>query len=98
MVRTAAGGTDALCRDDRGREETVATELVGPVGAGDRLLVHAGVAIEVIETAELVEAVEAIEAIEAGGTGGTAGREAPTPIPIPTDDRTQTGDRDAVRR
>ena len=39
---------DVLCRDDQGRPETVATELVGPVGVGDRLLVHAGVAIEVL--------------------------------------------------
>ena len=37
---------DALCRDDQGRHETVATELVGPVGAGDVLLVHAKVALE----------------------------------------------------
>ena len=39
-------GTDAVCRDERGREELVATELVGAVGPGDRVLVHAGVAIE----------------------------------------------------
>lgn len=39
-------GADAACRDEQGRDETVATELVGDVGPGDRLLVHAGVAIE----------------------------------------------------
>ncbi|MEO6712472.1 MAG: HypC/HybG/HupF family hydrogenase formation chaperone [Mycobacteriales bacterium] len=39
-------GADATCRDEQGREELVATELVGDVHAGDRLLVHAGVAIE----------------------------------------------------
>jgi hydrogenase maturation factor len=39
-------GSDACCRDEQGREELVATELVGPVGPGDRVLVHAGVAIE----------------------------------------------------
>lgn len=39
-------GPDARCRDEQGREETVATELVGAVAPGDRLLVHAGVAIE----------------------------------------------------
>ena len=38
-------GPDARCRDDDGRQETVATELVGAVAVGDRLLVHAGVAI-----------------------------------------------------
>lgn len=37
---------DARCRDDAGREEWVATDLVGPVTPGDRLLVHARVAIE----------------------------------------------------
>jgi hydrogenase expression/formation protein HypC len=41
-----AGALDARCRDDEGREELVAVEFVGPVGAGDRLLVHAGVALE----------------------------------------------------
>lgn len=43
-------GSDALCRDDQGREELVATELVGEVGPGDRVLVHAGVAIERLAT------------------------------------------------
>ena len=42
-------GSDARCRDDAGREELVATELVGDVAVGDRLLVHAGVAIERVE-------------------------------------------------
>lgn len=44
-VATVAG-PDARCRDEQGREELVATELVGEVGPGDRVLVHAGVAIE----------------------------------------------------
>jgi hydrogenase maturation factor len=39
-------GADARCRDEQGREETVAIELVGLVSTGDRLLGHAGVAIE----------------------------------------------------
>ncbi len=39
-------GADARCHDERGREELVATELVGDVQPGDRVLVHAGVAIE----------------------------------------------------
>lgn len=42
----SANGPDALCRDSDGRQEQVAVELVGPVTAGDRLLVHAGVALE----------------------------------------------------
>lgn len=40
---------DALCVDPHGNEGRVATELVGEVGPGDRLLVHAGVAIEKLE-------------------------------------------------
>ena len=39
-------GADAHCRDADGRTELVATELVGQVEVGDRLLVHAGVALE----------------------------------------------------
>jgi hydrogenase expression/formation protein HypC len=39
-------GDDATCQDDQGRTELVATELVGDVVQGDRVLVHAGVAIE----------------------------------------------------
>ena len=48
VVLTVASvvGSDAQCRDDGGREELVATELVGDVQPGDRVLVHAGVAIE----------------------------------------------------
>lgn len=38
-------GADALCEDDHGRSERVATELVGEVATGERLLVHAGVAL-----------------------------------------------------
>jgi hydrogenase expression/formation protein HypC len=40
---------DALCRDAEGREEVVATELVSDVAVGDRLLVHARVALEKVE-------------------------------------------------
>jgi hydrogenase expression/formation protein HypC len=40
------GEFDALCRDDAGHTETVATELVGPLTPGDRVLVHARVALE----------------------------------------------------
>jgi hydrogenase maturation factor len=42
-------GADARCRDEQGREETVAIELVGHVIPGEHLLVHAGVAIERLE-------------------------------------------------
>ncbi|HSJ43801.1 MAG TPA: HypC/HybG/HupF family hydrogenase formation chaperone [Euzebyales bacterium] len=40
------GKFDALCRDDEGRTETVATELVGALTPGERVLVHAKVALE----------------------------------------------------
>lgn len=46
LTVTTVAGADARCRDDEGREEVVATELVGGVRPGDRVLVHAGVAIE----------------------------------------------------
>jgi hydrogenase maturation factor len=44
-------GADATCRDDDGRTEVVATELVGAVVPGDRVLVHAGVAIGPVQVA-----------------------------------------------
>lgn len=87
VVSAAAGGADAVCRDDGGRAETVATDFVGPVGAGDRLLVHAGVAIEVIARAGA--AASAPDAPHPAADGG--------PAPQPADARPQTGDRDAVR-
>jgi hydrogenase maturation factor len=45
-------GVDALCGDDEGRSEEVATELVGEVRPGDRVLVHAVVAIERVRAEE----------------------------------------------
>jgi hydrogenase expression/formation protein HypC len=38
-------GADALCRDDAGGSQTVALDFVTAT-AGDRVLVHAGVALE----------------------------------------------------
>jgi hydrogenase expression/formation protein HypC len=46
LVVLSVDGADATCGDDQGRSELVATELVGEVVPGDRLLVHAGVALE----------------------------------------------------
>lgn len=37
----------ALCADDQGERHTVEIALVEPVGIGDRVLVHAGVALVV---------------------------------------------------
>ena len=41
----SVGAEGARCRDDAGRAELVAVDLVGEVRAGDRVLVHAGVAL-----------------------------------------------------
>ena len=60
-------GADARCRDDQGREELVATELVGPVRLGERLLVHAGVAIE---------------RLDPESNPGSNPEPVPTPVPI----------------
>jgi len=38
-------GSDAICQAEDGGRERVAVELVGPTEVGDRLLVHAAVAI-----------------------------------------------------
>jgi hydrogenase expression/formation protein HypC len=43
------GDLDAVCRDVHGSQGLVGVELVGAVRAGDRLLVHAGVAISRLE-------------------------------------------------
>lgn len=39
-------GDDALCRAEDGGTELVAVELVAPIAPGDRVLVHARVALE----------------------------------------------------
>jgi len=53
LTVASAYGVDARCHDEQGREELVATELVGDVQPGDRVLVHAGVAIERLDPAPL---------------------------------------------
>lgn len=45
LTVVSVDGSTARCRDEDGRVETVAIELVGQVGPGDRVLVHAGVAL-----------------------------------------------------
>jgi hydrogenase expression/formation protein HypC len=42
----------ALCTDDAGRRHRVAIDLVEPVQIGDRVLVHAGVAIGHLEAVD----------------------------------------------
>lgn len=44
-----AGDPDALCADEHGERASVSVELVGHVHAGDRLLVHGGVALARLE-------------------------------------------------
>jgi hydrogenase maturation factor len=46
-------GDDAWCRDDEGRTELAAIELVTAVAIGDRLLVHAGVALERLQPIDM---------------------------------------------
>jgi hydrogenase maturation factor len=46
LTVVSTDGPDAQCQDEQGRREVVATELVGDVQPGDRILAHAGVAIE----------------------------------------------------
>ena len=43
------GEPDALCEDEHSQRGTVGIELVAPVSAGERLLVHGGVAIARLE-------------------------------------------------
>ena len=51
VVRVDARRELALCEDGRGERETVQVALVGPVAAGDLLLVHAGTAIQRLQEA-----------------------------------------------
>jgi hydrogenase maturation factor len=51
VVVVDAGVPDALCEDQHGQRGTVGVELVAPVRAGERLLVHGGVAISRLEEA-----------------------------------------------
>jgi len=44
-----SGDPDAICTDDHGRQGSVGIELVAPVVAGERLLIHGGVAIARID-------------------------------------------------
>ena len=53
-VRVDAAQGLAVCADDAGSEATVEISLVGPVAPGDRVLVHAGVAIAPLHPSEAV--------------------------------------------
>ena len=49
LVVVRVDGGDARCRDEAtGAEEVVAVDLVGPLAPGDRVLVHARVALEIL--------------------------------------------------
>lgn len=45
-------GGDARCRADDGGDEVVAVDLIDPVAPGDRVLVHARVALERLPATE----------------------------------------------
>jgi hydrogenase maturation factor len=66
----------ALCRDQRGRRETVEIALVLPVEPGDLLLVHAATAIGKLATEEAI--APEVAAFPQGEARGDAG---PTPAP-----------------
>jgi len=53
-VRVDAAAGLAVCADDTGSEATVEISLVEPVAGGDRVLVHAGVAIATLLAREAV--------------------------------------------
>ena len=49
VIVVETGEPDALCQDPQGQRGMVGIELVAPIKAGDRLLVHGGVAISRLE-------------------------------------------------
>lgn len=49
LTAVEAGDRDVRCRAEDGREQLVGVDLVGPLTVGDRVLVHAGVAISRLE-------------------------------------------------
>jgi len=67
LTVVSSSGADARCHDERGREELVATELVGDVRPGDRLLVPAGVALERLEPAQAPATAPATATATAAG-------------------------------
>lgn len=52
VVEPSADGMLAVCEDVEGRRSDVLTGVVGPVAAGDLLLVHAGAALTRLTAAE----------------------------------------------
>jgi hydrogenase expression/formation protein HypC len=55
----------ALCEDDEVARHTIEVSLVGPVALGDRVLVHAGVAIAMLVDGEGTEAPAAARRVRA---------------------------------
>jgi hydrogenase expression/formation protein HypC len=51
VVKIDAARALALCENDEGERESVEIALVEPVAEGDRLLVHAGTALQTLEVA-----------------------------------------------
>ncbi len=51
VVVVESGAPDAVCEDAHGQRGRIGIELVSPVEVGERLLVHAGVAISRLEDA-----------------------------------------------
>lgn len=51
VLSVDSDGDIAVCVDTDGRETEVEVALVGPIGPGDQVLVHAGVALLRLDTA-----------------------------------------------
>lgn len=51
-VMRLASAAVAVCSDESGATSEVMLDLVGPVAAGDWVLVHAGAALQLVENAE----------------------------------------------
>ena len=64
VIRIDAVRELALCEDEKGRHSTVETALVGSVGVGDRVLVHAAVAIASLPAGEVGAAPAPTGAVE----------------------------------
>jgi hydrogenase expression/formation protein HypC len=60
VVRVDHARELALCEDGESARSTVETALVAPVAEGDRLLVHAGVAIAMLDREDGVQTPEAV--------------------------------------
>ena len=72
LTVVSVDGNDAVCRAADGATEVVAVELVAPIAPGDRVLVHARVALQ--KLGEPVHQCERPSASEEAASNGLRGR------------------------